>query len=228
MRRVRSPTIFCGTAKRARRARALNRASIEYYRYINSPAWAAKRAAFHASSHPHSKRCYVCQRPHRRGWQVHHLTYKRLGYESFDDLTIACPDCHDAIHEYHQRAKQSGRRLSLQAASDEVRLAYPGSPKINLARIRNLDWPSSTRHRPRYKPWYRLSRNIVLLILGLIWVLLKLVDGHGIQPFGGSQLDRKTISTPSRRDVDRAQGRNASRVKKPKKVSPERSSLPWW
>ena len=32
---------------------------------------------------------------------VHHITYKRLGDESIDDLVTVCRNCHQAIHDHH-------------------------------------------------------------------------------------------------------------------------------
>lgn len=34
----------------------------------------------------------------RKGLQVHHLSYARLGHESFDDLICVCKKCHESIH----------------------------------------------------------------------------------------------------------------------------------
>ena len=31
--------------------------------------------------------------------QVHHLTYKRVGYEKMSDLVSVCVECHEAEHE---------------------------------------------------------------------------------------------------------------------------------
>lgn len=31
-------------------------------------------------------------------FHVHHVSYKRLGYERDDDLILLCPPCHNLIH----------------------------------------------------------------------------------------------------------------------------------
>src|SRR5690554_866357 len=73
----------------------------DYHRYINSEAWRAKRWAFLTSKLP--KDCYVCSAKYRKGFHVHHRTYKRLGCERIAvDLVCVCPPCHDYIHRIHK------------------------------------------------------------------------------------------------------------------------------
>ncbi len=186
-------------------------ASVNYQDYVNSPAWAAKKAAFLRSDHRHAKRCYVCQRRHRRGWHVHHLTYQRLGYESFDDLTIACPDCHDEIHALHERAKLAGRHLTLQDASDEVRDAYLSKPYTMPTRAAKVDYLPSYRQttRSQIKEW--ASLGLVLLILGLCWSLAAIFHDPVPQRFQGTHPGQ--VSPQHNRDDDRP--------KKPKVASPK-------
>jgi len=60
-----------------------------YLAYIRSPEWRKRRevALFRASY-----RCSICGK--RRGLQVHHKTYERLGSEALDDLQVVCRGCH--------------------------------------------------------------------------------------------------------------------------------------
>jgi 5-methylcytosine-specific restriction endonuclease McrA len=60
-----------------------------YAAYMKSEAWRAKRKVvlFRAGN-----RCQRCGE--RKGLQVHHLTYDRLGRESLSDLICLCKNCH--------------------------------------------------------------------------------------------------------------------------------------
>jgi len=72
----------------------LNR-SVNYYAYINSPAW--KNIA---------RRCKVkagmrCKRCGKSGTfyslHAHHVTYSRLGHERLSDLECLCAECHERV-----------------------------------------------------------------------------------------------------------------------------------
>lgn len=68
-----------------------------YYRYIVSADWKkksdeAKKRAGH--------RCQVCNQSGRMvTLNTHHRTYKNLGHEKPDDLTVLCEGCHDVFHK---------------------------------------------------------------------------------------------------------------------------------
>jgi hypothetical protein len=72
-----------------------------YSDYINSEAWAIKRAAFREAQ-PRPWRCYCCNRKSsvRRPLEVHHIRYDNLGNEAFNDLALVCLVCHGLIHNY--------------------------------------------------------------------------------------------------------------------------------
>lgn len=70
----------------------------DYHAYINSVAWWKKRQRYWASGAP--KDCYVCGAEYRKGFHLHHRTYKRLGDENIGvDLVPVCEPCHERIHE---------------------------------------------------------------------------------------------------------------------------------
>lgn len=65
-----------------------------YRAYLESDAWKRKRRyVLYYAGH----RCRVCNGGRRL--EVHHRTYKRLGCERPDDLTVLCQDCHRLFHE---------------------------------------------------------------------------------------------------------------------------------
>ena len=67
---------------------------VDYYEYMNSPEWKAKRE----ERLKHDK--YQCQLCHTaKNLVVHHVTYDRLGHEDLSDLVTLCKKCHESVHE---------------------------------------------------------------------------------------------------------------------------------
>lgn len=64
-----------------------------YDRYLLSRAWRARRAA---ALDRDGHRCVECGAPAE---QVHHTTYRRVGFERLADLKSLCGRCHEAVHE---------------------------------------------------------------------------------------------------------------------------------
>lgn len=66
---------------------------INYREYIRSPEWRAKAdAAKERAGH----RCQLCNSDGQL--DAHHRTYKRLGNEEPEDITVLCRDCHAKFH----------------------------------------------------------------------------------------------------------------------------------
>lgn len=82
--------------------------SIEYNQYITSAAWEAKKEE---RKKVDNYRCVCCGRSEehtRRGLQVHHITYERLGRENvYTDLCTVCGSCHKKIHAYYNRKRSA-------------------------------------------------------------------------------------------------------------------------
>jgi hypothetical protein len=69
----------------------------DYHAYLNSPAWAEKKAHYVAIS----PICWVCGwRPRwpMSGLHLHHLSYANLGNELPTDLALICRIHHELIH----------------------------------------------------------------------------------------------------------------------------------
>lgn len=64
-----------------------------YYEYIASPQWAAKRAA----CIERDGCCRGCGA--KEHLQAHHCSYGRLGREKNKDLVTLCRNCHERVHE---------------------------------------------------------------------------------------------------------------------------------
>lgn len=76
----------------ARSKQSLN--SKEYYNYLKSKDWAARRLERMKID---KFRCQMCGSKHNLN--VHHLTYDRLGCEKMTDLLTLCKYCHKRVHE---------------------------------------------------------------------------------------------------------------------------------
>lgn len=67
--------------------------TVNYYDYLKSPQWQTVRdAALKRANH----QCEKCKSG--KNLEVHHITYKRLGYELPEDLIVLCKDCHENVH----------------------------------------------------------------------------------------------------------------------------------
>ena len=64
----------------------------EYYKYLQSPEWAAIRVDIFFLT---GGKCEKCG---REGKQVHHKTYKNVGHEEPEDLILLCGRCHEIEH----------------------------------------------------------------------------------------------------------------------------------
>lgn len=64
-----------------------------YTQYLQSPAWARKRAKVLARDNYQCRGC-----GESRATQVHHLTYERVGNELLFDLVAVCDRCHEQCH----------------------------------------------------------------------------------------------------------------------------------
>ena len=67
-----------------------------YVRYLNSQAWAAKRAEILARADGLCEECGATLEPGEA--EVHHLSYERVGRELPEDLVALCPGCHRRAH----------------------------------------------------------------------------------------------------------------------------------
>jgi hypothetical protein len=66
---------------------------VDYADYLDSKEWADKRAYMLRTA---EYRCQTCNSKGRL--EVHHRTYKRIGREVPQDLTVLCRSCHEAVH----------------------------------------------------------------------------------------------------------------------------------
>ena len=68
---------------------------VDYEEYIKSPKWKEKRLL---KAKEQNYTCEKCNKVLYVGFNIHHLTYERLGNEDLSDLQFLCEDCHKRIH----------------------------------------------------------------------------------------------------------------------------------
>lgn len=86
-----------------------------YGKYLASKEWKAKRQEF-MDSPLTSIDCYCCGRKYEPGFNLHHVTYERIGKERLSDLKMVCKPCHKEIHLVAKKIKP------LKKATEAVRL----------------------------------------------------------------------------------------------------------
>lgn len=69
-------------------------------RYYNSHLWKRTKAKILARD---NHKCQICG--NRGLLHVHHLTYDRFSNENDSDLITLCPDCHDLVHYFGDKAE---------------------------------------------------------------------------------------------------------------------------
>jgi hypothetical protein len=76
----------------------------DYSSYLQSRHWQEFKDRYRQSEN--QKQCRICRSPK---YELHHVTYKRLGAEWLADVTPLCRDCHERLHKY---LKENGRSVS--------------------------------------------------------------------------------------------------------------------
>lgn len=71
----------------------------EYKYYLTTVPWKEFRFYMYVLV---GKKCQCCKIDLGMRFNLHHITYKRLGNEEITDVAILCPECHSDIHRYHE------------------------------------------------------------------------------------------------------------------------------
>lgn len=104
------------------RGRAIRREGYEAYK--RSPRWLARRRLWAeewsrraaTSRGGAAPQCLVCGRLWTlRDGDLHHVTYERLGAETFEDLVALCRPHHEALHQLFDASAEWRRLGRLQA-----------------------------------------------------------------------------------------------------------------
>lgn len=83
---------------RARKKKQNKFGSGDYLKYINSPEWAARKAAYYECHH---KQCRSCGSDDKE-LHLHHRSYARIYQEEDGDLMPMCMDCHAMLHLFQK------------------------------------------------------------------------------------------------------------------------------
>lgn len=114
---------------RGKLVRLQRRPQTTYRAYMRSKEWREFRAAWWATydkKHP-VRRCYIClctQAEYGKTFDLHHVTYERLGREHFDDLVPLCAGpgrCHDRVTKAWRARHRTGLTMSLKELTDHHR-----------------------------------------------------------------------------------------------------------
>jgi 5-methylcytosine-specific restriction endonuclease McrA len=84
-----------------------------YQMYLETPEW--KRHVKETHARARADRNGECATCHRRGTEVHHRTYARLGHEDPADLVLLCAKCHRRLHGTFDEAIEAQLTLPLAA-----------------------------------------------------------------------------------------------------------------
>lgn len=79
-----------------------SRKFVPYDEYIHSDEWIKKSAL----ARKRNSRCSLCNREYKL--TTHHRTYKNLGYEEQNDLTVLCENCHYIFHKFYTYSSKEG------------------------------------------------------------------------------------------------------------------------
>lgn len=71
-----------------------------YNAYLKSRHWKDLKIKYESSGRP--RQCILCD---RLRYQLHHISYVRLGEETLNDLVPLCSGCHHKIHDFHKRRR---------------------------------------------------------------------------------------------------------------------------
>lgn len=98
----------------------------EYADYLTSADWKRRSGEYRAKH----KKCAICKAKRRtKGFDVHHVHYRTLGYETYEDLRLVCRRCHIAIHTWQHAAKvtieQATHDVWMQHATWGVKVLTP-------------------------------------------------------------------------------------------------------
>ena len=75
----------------------------EYEEYLKSPEWRYKRLLKAGQA---KYTCEICGKVVKRGFHVHHKTYRHFMDEPLSDLMFLCEDCHMKLHEKRNKLKE--------------------------------------------------------------------------------------------------------------------------
>lgn len=105
----------------------------DYEKYMKSPEWSARKAAYYEEHH---RECRSCGDDEKEV-HLHHRTYARIYQEEDGDLVPLCRDCHAMLHLFQKTFK-----LPVEDATATWLSVTNGTPKKKKIResLRNLTY----------------------------------------------------------------------------------------
>jgi 5-methylcytosine-specific restriction endonuclease McrA len=76
--------------------------ALDYWDYLQTQHWQNLREKVY------EQRNHTCQRCHKEisVFQIHHITYVRIGHERVSDVQLVCVKCHEIIHKRKDRLRE--------------------------------------------------------------------------------------------------------------------------
>lgn len=124
----------------------------DYEAYLQSNEWKERRNEYFSKN---GCRCSICSSSTKI--QLHHLNYKRLGYEKDSDLISLCAYCHGLLHQYKDQY--------LDRIGDLAKMWYYPTRNIENA---NTNGDLINRFIVKYKPQLDYVFNGLPPVLGRI------------------------------------------------------------
>lgn len=117
---------------------------VDYYTYIASDEWAAKRKrAIERDQH----QCQTCL--NGADLEVHHKTYERLGHEKLSDLITLCRSCHEAITSSIRQRRYNKAQMPQQ----DIKRLTPTTERNYTNVSANLEVQIVQRIAPAHAQW---------------------------------------------------------------------------
>ena len=92
------------------RSRGVTPRQLSYALYLASPHWQALKRRWRRAN-PNTAHCACCQDTR---YELHHVTYDRLGHEDLGDLMPLCKACHTRLHGKLKWSRQGERERRAQ------------------------------------------------------------------------------------------------------------------
>lgn len=84
--------------------------SRSYYKtYIKSSYW--KEVKSRLLKNKNNRKCKICNK--HENLEVHHKSYRRLGFEKLLHLIVLCSECHKKLHSFYNERIESGIKKNL-------------------------------------------------------------------------------------------------------------------
>lgn len=108
----------------------------DYTAYLKTQHWEQLRVRV---AKEYNYTCNGCGEYIPNAFEIHHLTYKRVGNEKIDDLVCLCRTCHQKETNRIKAQKEENKRLSNAPFTERVKHAKDWKAKVKLVFVAKKD-----------------------------------------------------------------------------------------